>query len=531
MITTNRQILSARELMADPMFAGVPPKFLLWQQGLAVRWQLKAGEFLCRQGEPGNTAFLIRSGKLKVTAWPATPAVSGSLLTRFLRKPAERKPAFETELTPANKIAGEMACLAGTPRLADLTASEDSEVWEIRRNLLDRMMRSPAQRATFEKLYRARSLAEALRQSEIFNDRGGDVFPPDEYKQCLAFLQEERSPGVPRLSFVRVSPGQLVFRQGDWAEDFFLVRLGHVRVEIKRPGFADSVIWRGPGSVLGEIGLLALAPDDAARPPADVERDVANALNSAEGDALLSALPAGRRTATCTALDHLELARVRRSDFLEMVKRFPTVRSRLVAGSLKRLKSDTDTGQQRPLVRKYVEQGLYQAQNLLAIDQTKCTHCDECTRACVQQHGKESHGIPITRLLRDGIRLGQFLVATSCRSCKDAYCMAGCPVDAIHRGKHQQIVIEDHCIGCGLCASNCPYGNIWMVENGNRMMEVPDPSQPGRSVRVAQVKAATCDLCDADGELDEPKPRCVYACPHDAAHRMTGGDLLAAASS
>ena len=48
------------------MFAGVPPKFLLWQQGLVVRRQLRAGQVVCRQGEPGNTAFIIKSGKLEV---------------------------------------------------------------------------------------------------------------------------------------------------------------------------------------------------------------------------------------------------------------------------------------------------------------------------------------------------------------------------------------------------------------------------------------------------------------------------------
>ena len=46
-------------------------------------------------------------------------------------------------------------------------------------------------------------------------------------------------------------------------------------------------------------------------------------------------------------------------------------------------------------------------------------------------------------------------------------------------------------------------------------------------MRVAQQKASTCDLCDAEGSRDSALPRCVYACPHDAAHRMTGEQLLA----
>jgi Fe-S-cluster-containing hydrogenase component 2 len=104
--------------------------------------------------------------------------------------------------------------------------------------------------------------------------------------------------------------------------------------------------------------------------------------------------------------------------------------------------------------------------------------------------------------------------------------MIGCPVDAIHRGKHQQIVIEDHCIGCGLCANNCPYGNIWILPDERQRAAPSVDLQPTETKMTAKVTAATCDLCDAEGKRDEPLPRCVYACPHDAAHRMSGAQLL-----
>jgi Fe-S-cluster-containing hydrogenase component 2 len=209
-----------------------------------------------------------------------------------------------------------------------------------------------------------------------------------------------------------------------------------------------------------------------------------------------------------------------------MVRLFPTVRSRLVKTSLDRLRGE---GDDRLITRQYVEQGLYQGRSLLVLDLNKCTRCDECVRACIDQHGHASHGMPITRLIREGARFGNYLVATACRSCKDAYCMIGCPVDAIHRGKHLQIVIEDHCIGCGLCATNCPYGNISMVPNENAatLRRKADASN-GSAVATgaARPKASTCDLCDAGGDRDTPLPRCVYACPHDAAHRMPGDHLL-----
>jgi Fe-S-cluster-containing hydrogenase component 2/CRP-like cAMP-binding protein len=481
------EVLSASDLIADPLFAGVPPKFLLWQEGLALRRNVKAGDVLCRRGEPGNTAFLLKRGRLQIVL----PADESGKEVRF-------------ERGPADVILGEMACLSGTPRTADVIGLDEGEVWEIRRNVLDRLMRSPTQRARFESLYRDRALNEVLRAGDLF--RG---LPEEEYKQSVEFLR-------PRLMFVRVSPGQTIFQQDETADNFYLVRLGHMKVSISRPGGEDSVLYRGPGSAIGEIGLLALSPDDAGRDPAEVERTLIEAL--ARGSA-----PAGKRSATCSALDHLELARVGREDFLEMVSQFPTVRSRLVKMSLDRLRGE---GDDRIVRRQYVEQGLYQGRSLLVLDLSKCTRCDECVRACIDQHGHASHGLPITRLIREGARFGDYLIATACRSCKDAYCMIGCPVDAIHRGKHLQIVIEDHCIGCGLCASNCPYGNISMVPNEHSTLTRRRADASNGGSESAQPKAATCDLCDAEGTHDTPMPRCVYACPHDAAHRMTGDQLL-----
>ena len=429
----NAEAVPAAELIQDPLFEEVPPKFLLWQEGLVMRSNVRAGDLLCKQGDPGNTAFVVREGEVEI------PSINLKL-----------KHALGD---PEPLILGEMACLSGTPRTASVRAASSGEIWEVRRNVLDRIMRSPNQRARFEKMYRDRALDVVLRNGELF-----EGLPADEYKKVVNFLR-------PNLKFVRVNPGQLMFRQGDWADAMYIVRLGHVCLSINRYGSDATVIHLMPGAVIGEIGLLAIAPEDVSKNVDVIDKQMAAAF-AEMSDNLGMAIPAGQRTGSCSALDHLELARVDRSVFLQMVRDFPVVRRRLIEFALKRLKSDTSAGDGSAAIRRdYVQQGLYQGQSLLVMDLKKCTHCDECVKACVQQHGTESHGVPVTRLIRDGLRLENFLIAASCRSCKDAYCMIGCPVDSIHRGKHQQIVIEDHCIGCGLCATNCPFGNINMPEN------------------------------------------------------------------
>jgi Fe-S-cluster-containing hydrogenase component 2 len=90
--------------------------------------------------------------------------------------------------------------------------------------------------------------------------------------------------------------------------------------------------------------------------------------------------------------------------------------------------------------------------------------------------------------------------------------MVGCPVGSIRRRNSLEVIIEDWCIGCGLCAENCPYGNINLHPFD---VMADDPGQPGRKVAMVKQKATSCDLC-----TDHAEPSCVYACPHDAAHRV-----------
>ncbi len=500
--------ISAEELLKDPLFAGVPPKFLLWQEGLVVRRKVKAGSLLVHQGDPGNTAFILRSGRYQTTVYKSVAPDKKGFFSAWMAN-SSKEVVFEVEVTPADVIVGEMSCLSGSPRSADLKVLEDGEVWEIRRNVLDRLMRLPSQRQKFESAYRERSLNLALQSLSIF-----EGIPKEEYTRLIDYMR-------PRISFLKINPGQVLFNQGDSADCLYIVRLGYTRIGIRRYEQESRVVSRGPGGLIGEIGMLGLDAGDAYRSAEEVERSLVEVLNQ-DGVDLAKVLPTGVRSASCSALGQLEVARLSREDFLPMLRAFPTLRRNLIVRSLSFLKGDNNSD---PILDNYVGQGLYEGRSILALNMDLCIRCDECTKGCVEQHGTHSHGVPVTRLLRDGMRLGNFMVATSCRSCVEAHCMVGCPVDSIHRGKHLQIVIEDHCIGCGLCANNCPYGSIFMVPNENAPVKAVS-TQPGQTLRLAQPKAVACDLCDAEGEKDIPEPRCVSSCPHDAADRYTGEELL-----
>jgi Fe-S-cluster-containing hydrogenase component 2 len=225
----------------------------------------------------------------------------------------------------------------------------------------------------------------------------------------------------------------------------------------------------------------------------------------------------------------VELVRIDRDCFRGLLEAIPSLKTEVLRSAARRLgvgsresevgsppspplalavtPSPPSAASLAPLRREFLDQGLYNAQRLLVLDLEACTRCDECTKACSDTHDG------ITRLIRDGLRIEKWLVASSCRSCSDPYCLVGCPVDAIHRdGQGKQIQIESHCIGCGLCANNCPYGNINM-----------HPRPKGDAL---QHTATTCDLCTSIvGPNNWRHVSCVFACPHNAAFRMTGDEL------
>src|SRR2546421_5690844 len=123
------EAIPAAELIKDELFAEVPPKFLLWQEGLVTRTKVKDGDVLCKQGDPGNTAFVVKSGEVEISA---AAAPGGKAPKPFRLKHASTD--------PEPLILGEMACLSGTPRNADVRAVGEGEIWEVRRNVLDRIL-------------------------------------------------------------------------------------------------------------------------------------------------------------------------------------------------------------------------------------------------------------------------------------------------------------------------------------------------------------------------------------------------------
>jgi len=461
----------AEDLLKIPVFQGVSGTFLELNRGAIVKRRFRKGELICKEGDFGSTAFFILEGKARVSlsspmAHVRTQSGAQGFFKRLTSTLAPREADKRDEeardrtipidasvdLSYENPVAelgpgdlfGEMTCMNFYPRSATVRAESDAVAYEMLRNVLDIMLKNKTFRAQVDQNYRKRALENHLRGVPMFADLSTDF---------IEHLKES-------VELLRFAPGQVIARQSDAADSFYLVRIGFVKISEHYPGGELILAYLSRGDYFGEIGLLG----------------------------------GGVRTATCTALDHVEVVRVSSDDFRQMVERFPSVRRGLEAVAEERRSANAQRMQMVHSVPidQFLSQGLMEAQSLLVLDLQNCTRCDACVNACADAHEG------VTRLVRDGLRFDHYLVATSCRQCRDPLCMVGCPVGSIRRRNSLEVIIEDWCIGCGLCARNCPYGNInlhpfeVMAEEGEHA---------GRQKAVIKQKATSCDLCT---HLKEP---------------------------
>lgn len=588
--------LTSEELAAIPDFASIRKE--IWDKfpGAIARKVYAPGEILMREGENGTTAFYILSGVIEIfinspVVKPKQRQSGGGFFHQLTRVadyvkgvPPQRADSSgrthipmdaTVDLPMENRLAevtagdliGELAALAALkqerlkrpkfyPRSATARAKTEVVVLEMLPNILNNVLyNAPAFKDRLNRNYRARALETHLRSVPVFHNLSAEF---------LEYLKEH-------VELEDVAPGQVICRQGDVADAFYLIRMGFIKVSQIFPGGELVLSYLSRGSYFGEMGLLppvfrirakgpkpgqlvegvvSSAPLKVGRAPgADglaapwdefISRE--HAVVRMEGTQLrVDRLPSGknpitfggktaenallspgetfqigdtifevaedplqttRRTSTCTAVDYVQLVRIRREDFERMLDSFPDIAASIteVARARRQLDLQVLGRVQQVSLSSFLQQDLMQGQNLLLMDLNKCTRCDECVKACVSTHRDG-----VTRLVRDGLRFENYLVPTSCRACLDPLCMMRCPVGSIRRKNTLDIVIEDWCIGCGNCASDCPYGNINVTEVMTGSKRKPE----------LRPMAVVCDLC-----AEYPEPNCVRACPHDAALRV-----------
>jgi len=136
-----------------------------------------------------------------------------------------------------------------------------------------------------------------------------------------------------------------------------------------------------------------------------------------------------------------------------------------------------------------------------------------------------------------------------CLHCQDAECLTGCPTGAIARFSEGQIDIDKKtCIGCGDCATQCPYNAISMVPR--KSTEAPAlglggtlkswlnlaPQTPPLSVTATEdLLAVKCNLCENTSlnpkGAKKPAYSCQENCPTGALVRVNPREYFSEAKN
>jgi len=497
----------------------VPLEGILKNDSRIVRFN--PGEIVVREGDYGNSAFLVLKGKLRVVLSPSLSsealgrvqekkrsvfsAVSQLWTSKWLpetRDSARRSsrsvrsrgasadasvvlqdiPAVldehNTAVMSEGSLFGELAALGRIPRTASIFADEPSELLEIRwQGLRELRAYDEGWKRMIDQRYRESALTAHLRESEEFSNLTDEqlravadkcIFETYGSFDWYTSFQRMRDQGTAE------EPG--IARQGDYPDGLLMIRAGFARESVKHGNSSRTITYLGAGDNFGLYELY-------------------NAWN----DPNASDLALG---ASLNAVGYVDVVRVPATVLAEHV--FPNMDPPDNKIKIATEKSMVDDA----LIEWAVDERFINGRQTMVVDLNSCVRCDDCVRACATAHD----GNP--RFRRHGKIVENWMVANACMHCADPVCMIGCPTGAIHRSiSGGTVVINDNtCIGCGTCANSCPYDNISLVQISDRQGAPLVDESTHRPI----MKATKCDLC-AD-QLGGPA--CVRACPHDALRRV-----------
>ncbi len=405
-------------------------------------------ETIIRQNDYTNDFLIIAAGRVELWKRPEQLATEARI----------------AELTAGNFF-GEMSLISGRRRTATAKAVGRTLLIEIPRKAILKLLASAP---------RARALVD---QAFLLRAFGGYLFP--------GVPEAQLGELVDRATVETTGKDAVVFREGDAADAFYLIRNGMVKIS-KKSGEKEVVLsYLVAGNFFGEAALFSES----------------------------------LRTATVSTIFPSDLIRLSKDDFDRFLAAHPELREaplrkleeRRIAGFIAEATPGSGNILQ-DLIREEVVMG---TQTLL-IDEHRCIRCGNCIHACEGVH-EDRHA----RLSLTGIRFYNLLAPNSCWQCENPLCMLDCPPDAIVRDPRGEVYIKSNCIGCGNCERNCPYGNIFMVhQEPKKTLLSWVRSLLGAAEAQQQTERTVAVKCDLCREISGG-PACVRSCPTAAAIRLT----------
>lgn len=249
-------------LRATPLFAGVSDPALGALAPQLERLAFSAGERVLREGDPGDSLYLVLHGRLR--------AVTGG------------PDGAETLLNDVEvgESVGEIALLTGEPRTATVFASAPSELLRFTREQLARLERTDPQAAAAI----VQAIVVRLERSQLNLALHGS--------RLFAGLDEPaRQQLRAELALRLVRGGETLVRQGEPSDALYVVITGRLRVvRLGEDGGTSTLYELRRGESVGEIGVITGEPRSAT--VVAVRDSLVGRLDRAGFDRLLAAHPA-----------------------------------------------------------------------------------------------------------------------------------------------------------------------------------------------------------------------------------------------
>lgn len=211
----------AQPMPKIPLFSDLPPEAFGKVVAKLVPHELSGGDYLFREGDPGESIFVVTSGAIEVLRGDHVLVELGE-----------------------GEFFGEGAYFSHEPRNADVRAAgEGAELLEIRREDLQPLMESYEGVASALNLfYRQRIVDRMLASSPLMSE-----------------LDSEDRTGIQELFKARrVAGGQDIVTEGEQDRTLYFVIRGQYQVHTRSPGGERLVLGTlGPGEFFGEVAFLS----------------------------------------------------------------------------------------------------------------------------------------------------------------------------------------------------------------------------------------------------------------------------------
>lgn len=448
------------------------------------------GETIITQGEWGGNTFFF---------------VVGGLAEVFVNAPNQQRVKV-AELTPGTQF-GEMSILAGVPRNATVTSKRDkpAQILEVFRPALRLLRKLPKFGENLDNTYRTHGRDAALESLKLM---GG--------------LSPEMVSELRNYSMFRVfAKNHVLFRQSDQINRIYIIKEGWARRTYSSGG-KETEDFVGHGFCFGMEGV------------------------GKPGNWPYSVTLMGRTEVLEISVSKLGQNYALQDSVLKLISQHgpPPIGSFV---NYKPAVHDRMLNAQGRLI----ETGLVDGTNLLVMDMDLCVRCGNCSLACHKIHGQSRlmrRGVHVTRLEAPRASAVQSALSPEvCMHCADPECLTGCPTGAIGRFTLGQVDIDPKtCIGCGDCATQCPYNAISMIPRRPKEAEKnrgfksllqdflrikPDPIPPPVDA-TEDLVAIKCNLCSDRPKMNPPGAKtraysCEENCPTGALARIKPREYFA----